>query len=419
MARWLVTLLMAGAPSASLWAQAETAPHSTPAGALHSAAEILESAIEALAPVRSVEYSVRTIPADPAAQAGTASSGHTVVIAAIGAPIRYRARFQSESPAAVELAVSDGEMVRISAAGQLSEYPTRTMEDRGSAAALPTLPSFDPGTYRKALANKSAVYAGQDDIEGDPCYVVASPSLLAEEVGSDTTYYWISARTGLPRSKQTYRIFHGKTYLTYRWVISDIQLNPTIEPDTFTYRPTADDSRISTKSAETVKPNKAVSAEEKAAASLVGQQVPDLEVRDAEYKPVSLAEIAKGKATILTLWATWCAPCVAEFPAFQAVLDRHPGELQVVALATQDSRLNVLSFIKKHPEYQFLFLTDPHPEDNNSAIAKFFFGEAVPRNAFIDPKGKIVEYRMASYEDKPDELRDFVDTWISELKLAH
>jgi len=414
-----VALILVTATSISmLWAQGEIKPGPPPPGPSHSATEILQSAINALTPVSLVEYTVRAIPANPSSAGEVLFAGRTVVLAAIGLPFRYRARFQSDSTPAIELAVSDGQTVRISAEGDLREYPTRTMEDRASANALPTLFAFDPNTYRKALANQSALYAGQDDIEGDLCYVVALPKLVAEEAGSDTSYYWISARTGLPRSTQTYRIFHGKTFLTYRWIISDIRVNPTIAPDAFTYHPTPADSMAPSTKAEPSKPTGASATEEGVAASLVGKQIPDLEVRDTEYKPLSLAQIAKGKATILTLWATWCAPCVEEFPAFQMVADRHRDDLQIVALAMDDSRLNVLNFIGKHPEYKFIFLTDPHLESGNSAIARFFVGKGVPRNAFIDPKGRIMEYRLGPYEVKSDAFSEKVDKWMAQLKTA-
>lgn len=45
------------------------------------------------------------------------------------------------------------------------------MEDDASTAALPTLQLFDAARYRQALASENAVYAGEDDIEGDLCYV--------------------------------------------------------------------------------------------------------------------------------------------------------------------------------------------------------------------------------------------------------
>ena len=120
----------------SLWAQAETASHNTLDGPRHSATGILERAIETLSAVTSAEYTVRAIPSEPAAQDSAQSKGQTVVTALTSSPRRYR-RFQ----------VTDGEQVRTSAGGQLREYPTRTMEDRASADALPTLPAFDPDTY--------------------------------------------------------------------------------------------------------------------------------------------------------------------------------------------------------------------------------------------------------------------------------
>jgi len=372
----------------------------------HSASEVLQSAIQALSQVQSVEYTVHAL---PATQSRNFNKGQTIITGAVGQPYRYRARFQAEGSPEVALAVSDGEKVRISANGELQEYPTRTMEDRASQDALPTLSLFDPATYRKALAGGNALYAGQDDVGGELCYVVAITALLQEEVGSDTQYYWISARTGLPLSTQRYRILHGATLLTNRWMVSDIQTSSVLNPETFAYHPVEKDSAGSSAGPE---PDKSGDP----TASVAGKQVPDLEARDTGYKPVSLARIAKGKATILTFWAPWCGPCVGEFPAFQAALARHPDELQIVALGTQDSRLNVLSFIQKHPEYKFIFLTDPNIEDRNSPLSQFFAGEAIPRNAWIDPQGKITEYHMGSYE--ADELKDKVDTWLKQLKQA-
>lgn len=403
--------LIAIAIGPALRAQDPIKPQYPPVAPQHSASEVLELAAHTLETAHTVEYTVRKTPPSPSQSSDP--GGRTVVLGAIGLPFRYHARFQSGRDAAVELAVSDGQKVRISAGGKLREYPTRVMEDRASADALPTLGAFDPDTYRKALAGRSAIYAGQDDIEGDRCYVVALPSLFADEVGGDTHYYWISAQSGLPRSTQTYRIVLGRTFLTYRWILSDIHLNPDVTAETFRYRPTAADSLTATE--ETPRPG----SEERAVLSLVGKQVPDLEVRDLDYKPLSLAQVAKGKATIVTLWATWCGPCIGEFPVFESVLEAHRGELQVVALATQDSRLNVVNFARKHPEYHFIFLTDPNLEDPNSEIAKFFAGQAVPRNVWIEPDGKIDEYLVGAYEDKPDEFREKVANWLAGFRSAH
>lgn len=61
--------------------------------------------------------------------------------------------------------------------------------------------------------------------------------------------------------------------------------------------------------------------------------LPDLQFVDADNRPRSLAEF-RGRAVLLNVWATWCAPCRAEMPALdhlQAALGG-PG-FEVVALS--------------------------------------------------------------------------------------
>ncbi|SEH55908.1 TlpA family protein disulfide reductase [Magnetospirillum fulvum] len=61
--------------------------------------------------------------------------------------------------------------------------------------------------------------------------------------------------------------------------------------------------------------------------------LPPLDMRDGDGKPVGL-EPLHGQAILLNLWASWCAPCVAELPALdrmKPLLARN--RLAVVALA--------------------------------------------------------------------------------------
>jgi thiol-disulfide isomerase/thioredoxin len=78
-----------------------------------------------------------------------------------------------------------------------------------------------------------------------------------------------------------------------------------------------------------------------------GKPLPDIEIRDAEDEPASLAE-ASGKPLLVNIWATWCVPCVKELPTLDA-LSRRAGAPRVIA-ASQDMapRASVEAFLQQH-----------------------------------------------------------------------
>ena len=401
-------VIVAAAIPSFLQGQTTLSPKEVPTE--NPASAVLAQAVSALSEVKVVGYEIRSFPAP--GQEANFETGTTSALTAIGSPVLFRAKYESDSRKTVNLAVSDGATERTSDHGEIQESSARTMADRAAEDVLPTRVAFEPQIYRKALTDHSALYAGQDDIEGDLCSIVAIPSLSKDGVGSKTSYLWISAKTGLPRAKQMLMIVEGKTLLTRKWVFSHVELNPKIAPETFLYHPVAADSRGTEKS-----PTEATASSHEptiAPSASMGIEIPEFDLRDDTYKPVSLPVALKGKTTILTLWASWCAYCIEEFPEFQRLADEHPGQLQVIALGIEDSRLGISKFVKAHPQYKFRFLTATDSAQGEAAVEKFFPGVSLPRNVFIDAKGRIIEYHVAAYEGKEKELAAIVNHAISQ-----
>lgn len=67
----------------------------------------------------------------------------------------------------------------------------------------------------------------------------------------------------------------------------------------------------------------------------VGLPAPDASFSDPEGEAATLAEF-RGGPVLLNLWATWCAPCVAELPTLDALAEREAGKLSVITVS-QDS----------------------------------------------------------------------------------
>ena len=90
---------------------------------------------------------------------------------------------------------------------------------------------------------------------------------------------------------------------------------------------------------------------------------------DADGKPLRLSAF-RGKAVVLNLWATWCAPCVKEMPTLAALQSAYAGKpLQVVAVSMDQSAQTdqAKAFMAAHAPLKFFqdahygFLSDLNP----------------------------------------------------------
>ncbi|MBE0543244.1 MAG: redoxin domain-containing protein [Verrucomicrobia bacterium] len=100
-----------------------------------------------------------------------------------------------------------------------------------------------------------------------------------------------------------------------------------------------------------------------------------------------------GKFRLVNFWATWCAPCVAEFDDFVTVnrMYRHREfELVTVSVNRPDEEKAVLEFLtKKQASNRNLIFASADREPLINAFDPDWQGE-VPYTVLINPEGKII-----------------------------
>jgi cytochrome c biogenesis protein CcmG, thiol:disulfide interchange protein DsbE len=119
---------------------------------------------------------------------------------------------------------------------------------------------------------------------------------------------------------------------------------------------------------------------------------PDFTRIDVAGKAIRLSSY-RGKVVLLNFWATWCAPCLAEIPAFSGWQQKYgPEGLQILGVSMDDDSGPVkLAVHKYHVVYPVVM-----GDENLGELYGGVLG--LPLSFIIDPSGRIV----ARYQGKSD-----------------
>lgn len=124
---------------------------------------------------------------------------------------------------------------------------------------------------------------------------------------------------------------------------------------------------------------------------------------DAQKKPVSVSDF-KGKVVVLNLWATWCAPCIAELPTLNSLSKSLEGKnIIVIALSVdrEEDRPKMLERLKTFGSLSAY-------SDPNFAAAKALNPAGMPTTYIFNKKGEIVAKVEGDADWHTPEIKDYV-----------
>ena len=132
-----------------------------------------------------------------------------------------------------------------------------------------------------------------------------------------------------------------------------------------------------------------------------GTNARDFTTKDVDGQTFRLSDHVGKSVILIDFWATWCEPCLAEFPHLQALYDRNKSKGFVVVAVSMDgpdSIAMVPAFVKRNG------LTFPVVLDEDSRIASIYNPRKIaPLSVLIDRAGRIVVVREG-YNPGDDEL---------------
>jgi thiol-disulfide isomerase/thioredoxin len=124
-----------------------------------------------------------------------------------------------------------------------------------------------------------------------------------------------------------------------------------------------------------------------------GSAAPATAFEDSEGAPASLADF-RGRPVLLNLWATWCAPCVAEMPTLDRLAAREADRIQVLTVSQDlNGRDKVEAFFAKQGYRNLETWLDPQ-----MALMTELKADTLPTTILYDAQGREL-WRVVGMED--------------------
>jgi cytochrome c biogenesis protein CcmG, thiol:disulfide interchange protein DsbE len=124
---------------------------------------------------------------------------------------------------------------------------------------------------------------------------------------------------------------------------------------------------------------------------VVGTPAPSFSLADLDGRPLRLADL-RGRPVIVNFWASWCGPCVEEFPLLKRAEAEYADEgLAVIGIVYQDNSESARAFMQR------MGASWPAAMDPGGKVAAAYGLFGAPQTYFIGRDGTLVGQSVGQF----------------------
>lgn len=122
----------------------------------------------------------------------------------------------------------------------------------------------------------------------------------------------------------------------------------------------------------------------------------------------------KGKIVILNYWASWCGPCVEEFPSMISLVEALKGDAVLVAVSGDSNRKDIDQFLRQLKGWDQKDVKVVWDEDRS--LTKLYDVDRLPESYIAGPDLKLVKKIIGSINWHTPESVEYLKSILARPK---
>lgn len=125
----------------------------------------------------------------------------------------------------------------------------------------------------------------------------------------------------------------------------------------------------------------------------IGKVIKLIKLKNEKDEEITIKKPKKGGFILVNFWASWCGPCIQEFPALQEAYKEFKNKsFDIFNISVDSDKLRWQKFLSIHHLPWTQLIDDSH---DDSSIAKLYGVRTIPFNFLVDENLKIVKVNLS------------------------